>query len=166
MSSEEKPAKHLKVTDKRLFTSDGDLREEYKGSITPSNADLKPSDEPRARPEEKRESIGKPREEKPGPSPKRGTEGDLAGDPAVNPGTPFTMFLESLVVNAYMSLGMIRNPYRPETPTDPTAARQMIEIISMLQEKTEGNLTTDESQFLETHLAELKLAFVRSGQAI
>ena len=66
-----------------------------------------------------------------------------------------------------MSLGMLRNPYQPAKPTvDVGAARQMIEILTMLKEKTAGNLTPDEEDFLTTHLGELKLAFVQRTKSL
>jgi hypothetical protein len=81
-------------------------------------------------------------------------------------GTPFTNFVEQLIAQAYMSLGLLRNPYEPETKVDAVAARQMIEILSVLKEKTQGNLDPDEEDFLDTHLGELKLAFVQRTKTI
>ena len=85
---------------------------------------------------------------------------------AASPGTPFATFIEGLIMQAYMSLGMLRNPYQPQAKLDPGAARQMIEILTLLREKTQGNLTADEEDFLETHLGELKLAFVQRTKSI
>jgi hypothetical protein len=65
-----------------------------------------------------------------------------------------------------MSLGMLRNPYQSEPTVDAPAARQIIEIIAMLQQKTRGNLTPEEESFLTTHLGELKLAFVQITKTI
>src|SRR5204862_2485340 len=87
-------------------------------------------------------------------------------DKAQNPGTAFTEFVEPLIAQAYMSLGMLRNPYQPKPQIDAGAARQMIEIITMLKENTEGNLTADEDDFLSTHLGELKLAFVQRTKSL
>ena len=87
-------------------------------------------------------------------------------DRAANPGTPFTNFLEPLIAQAYMSLGMLPNPYQPQTKPDAAAARQMIDILVLLHEKTKGNLDPDEQDFLETHLSELKLAFVKRTKSI
>jgi hypothetical protein len=42
----------------------------------------------------------------------------------------------------------------------------MIDILTLLQEKTAGNLTPDENDFLETHLSELKLAYVQRTKSI
>ena len=82
-------------------------------------------------------------------------------DRAANPGTPFTNFLEPLIAQAYMSLGMLPNPYQQQTKVDVGSARQMIDILSLLQEKTARNLTPDEDDFLNTYLGELKLAYVK-----
>lgn len=82
-------------------------------------------------------------------------------DRASNPGTPFTNFLEPLIAQAYMSLGMLPNPYQQQAKPDVGSARQMIDILSLLQEKTAGNLTPDEQEFLTTYLGELKLAYVK-----
>ena len=87
-------------------------------------------------------------------------------DKASNPGSPFTNFIEPLIAQAYMSLGMLRNPYQPQAKIDVAAARQMIEILTLLKEKTLGNLTPDEEDFLDTHLGELKLAFVQRTKTI
>ena len=45
-------------------------------------------------------------------------------------------------------------------------ARQMIEMVTMLKDKTAGNLTPDEDDFLSTHLGELKLAFVQRTKSL
>ena len=80
----------------------------------------------------------------------------------------FGAWLEPLLPAGYrLALGMLRNPYEPTKPTvDAGAARQMIEILTMLHEKTAGNLTPDEEDFLTTHLGELKLAFVQRTKSL
>ncbi|HUO84223.1 MAG TPA: DUF1844 domain-containing protein [Thermoanaerobaculia bacterium] len=158
MPAEKKSREPIKVTDKRLFTTEGELRDEYRESIQPTERDpaaAPPPAEP-AQPQERTAGEKKSREKK----------DRTAGDRIDNPGTPFALFLDSLIVNAYMSMGMIRNPYQPDTPVDLNTASQMIEIIDMLKEKTAGNLTDDEEDYLEAHLGDLKLAFVRRNKAI
>jgi hypothetical protein len=88
-------------------------------------------------------------------------DGRTIADKATNPETPFSNFIEPLIAQTYMSLGMLRNPYQPQAKVDPAAARQMIEILTILQEKTKGNLVQAEDDFLTTHLGELKLAYVQ-----
>ena len=157
MTKNDKP-KELKVTDKRIFTPEGDLREEFRDEIKPADPmAAKPAETPAEKPAEKKADKRElPREER------RRT----IADKAQNPGTAFTDFVEPLIAQAYMSLGMLRNPYQPKPQIDTTAARQMIEILTMLKEKTNGNLTADEDDFLSTHLGELKLAFVQRTKSI
>jgi len=162
----EKPTtrEQIKVTDKRIFTPEGELRDEFKGEITPSDAPA-PAKAPAPAP------APPPKEER-----RNSDEGAPAGgadrrnrsiaDKAQNPGTPFTEFIEPLIAQGYMSLGMLRNPYGSKPAIDVAAARQMIEIVTMLKEKTAGNLTPDEEDFLTTHLGELKLAFVQRTKTI
>ena len=153
----------IKVTDKRLFTADGEVREEFRQEIKPADPTTKPVERPAAKPEKI-----------PPPPPPKPVEGSPTGqerrrtlaDKAANPGTPFSNFIEPLIAQAYMSLGMLRNPYQPQTKIDTAAARQMIEIITLLEEKTRGNLTPEEDDFVSTHLGELKLAFVQRTKTI
>jgi hypothetical protein len=150
LPKENNPNQPIKVTDKRIFDSDGEIKEEFRTSVTPVEATAqapKPAETPRSEP---------PAEDK---------KKKNLRDRAANPGTLFTNFVETLVVNAYMSLGMLRGPGAPPT-VDAAAARQMIDILTMLAEKTQGNLTEDESDFLDAHLGELKLHFVRATKSV
>ncbi len=65
-----------------------------------------------------------------------------------------------LATQAAMYLGLVTDPLGPQFPTDLRAARQMIDIISMLKEKTAGNLTPDEGVLLERVLTDLRMQFV------
>jgi hypothetical protein len=168
LSKEKQPQKEqIKVTDKRIFTSDGEIREEFRGEIKPADPSAKPIEKPAPRPAETRPSAAQPQQPDAGDHADRRApgSGDRRGrtmaDRAANPGTPFTNFLEPLIAQAYMSLGMLPNPYQQQTKADVGSARQMIDILSLLQEKTAGNLTPDEEEFLTTYLGELKLAFVK-----
>jgi hypothetical protein len=173
----EKPApKDLKVTDKRIFTPEGELREEFKSDIQSSAPQAQEATPPPAAPApdsppQEQEATPEPRPERRQgdrrqPQPRPESRRRSLADKAANPGTPFTNFVEQLIAQAYMSLGLLRNPYEPETKVDAVAARQMIEILSVLKEKTQGNLDPDEEDFLDTHLGELKLAFVQRTKTI
>src|SRR6059058_3169097 len=100
-----------------------------------------------------------------GPPPE-GERRKTMAEKAENPGTPFADFVQQLIAQAYMFLGMLRSPNAPKPIVDVAAAREMIEILTMLKEKTAGNLTADEDDFLATHLGELKLAFVQRTKTI
>jgi hypothetical protein len=162
--AEKRSSDKIKVTDKRIFTAEGDIREEFKSEVKPADpiASRPAAPEPPA-PETKAEER---RTKDEGPSAAGERRARSVADRAQNPGTAFTDFVEPLIAQAYMSLGMLRNPYQPKPTLDAGAARQMIEIITMLKEKTAGNLTPDEEDFLSTHLGELKLAFVQRTKTI
>lgn len=158
MPNDKQAPKELKVTDKRIFTAEGEIREEFRNEINPA-AEVRATAEPAAPAAPEKHS------EKPAEKPPEERRRSMT-DRATNPATPFTNFIEPLIAQAYMSLGMLRNPYQPQTKTDPAAARQMIEILTLLKEKTSGNLTVDEDDFLDTHLGELKLAYVQLTKSI
>lgn len=159
----DKPApKELKVTDKRIFTAEGEIREEFKQEIRPADPVVtppQPAPAPEPQAAKPAEKPAEKKQERPAGERRRSV-----GDEA--PNTPFTSFIEPLIAQAYMSLGMLRNPYQPQAKIDPAAARQMIDILVLLEEKTRGNLTPDEDDFLHTHLGELKLAYVQRTKSI
>ena len=165
-ANDKQPPKELKVTDKRIFTAEGDIRDEFKTEIKP--ADPQAPKPPQAEPAPAPPQAEKPAQQKRADSEERRQEERrrTMADKATNPATPFTNFIEPLIAQGYMSLGMLRNPYQPQAKIDTAAARQMIEILTLLQEKTAGNLTPDEEDFLSTHLGELKLAFVQRTKSI
>ena len=162
MAKEKQPQKEqIKVTDKRIFTAEGDIREEFREQIKPADP-MKAAAPAERPPEQKPPAPAAPPPPRENPADRRRTIAEKAEDP----GTPFSHFLEPLIAQAYMSLGMLQNPYAPQAKIDTAAARQMIEILSLLQDKTRGNLTPDEDDFLSTHLGELKLAFVKRTKSI
>lgn len=162
MPEDKQAPKELKVTDKRIFTAEGEIREEFKQDIRPAEPQTASAPEPPAVESKPDSYADRRKEQKPVGEDRRRT----MADKAANPGSPFTNFIEPLIAQAYMSLGMLRNPYQPQAKIDVAAARQMIEILTLLKEKTNGNLTADEDDFLETHLGELKLAFVQRTKSI
>lgn len=164
----EKPKAEIKVTDKRIFTAEGEIREEFRNDIQPSDAPAEtPRQEAAAPPPPPKSEPRAERRKDPNPEPPpSGERRKSIADKAQNPGTPFADFVEPLIAQAYMSLGMLRNPYQPKPQVDAGAARQMIEILTMLKEKTAGNLTQEEDDFLSTHMGELKLAFVQRTKSL
>lgn len=164
----DKPKSEIKVTDKRIFTAEGEIREEFRQDIKPGDPfAAKPAEKPAEQPAAK--AAEKPAEKRQSASPEPPAEerrSKSIADKAQNPGTPFADFIEPLIAQAYVSLGMLRDPYGQKPKIDVGAARQMIEILTMLKDKTAGNLTPDEDDFLSTHLGELKLAFVQRTKNI
>jgi hypothetical protein len=76
---------------------------------------------------------------------------------------------ERLIVSLYMQsmaqLGMIREEGTPPQP-DIIGARQTIDTIALLGEKTKGNLTEQESHMLQNCLFELRMAFLEITNAL
>jgi hypothetical protein len=139
-----------------MFNADGSLR-------TPD-----PSDEEEAAPaaaasEPKPEPQPEPRPEpKPEPAPAPAPAADEYDAPPERPGEPsmFSDLVVNLASQAAMYMGLVDNPLAPKMPTDVHAARQMIDILGMLQEKTRGNLTQEEALLLERILTDLRMQYV------
>jgi hypothetical protein len=74
----------------------------------------------------------------------------------------FSAFVISLATTAAVHLGDAVEPGTEPPPPDLDAAGQMIEILGLLEEKTRGNLTPEESTLLEQVLYELRMRFVQS----
>ena len=77
------------------------------------------------------------------------------------PQLTFTAFIFSLASSAAIHFGDLPDPVTGKTP-EPNleGAAQMIEILTLLEEKTRGNLTLEEREVLEKVLYELRLRFV------
>ncbi len=79
-------------------------------------------------------------------------------------GISFAQFILSLGTTAAVHFGDLPDPMTGERGgTNLAAAAQMIELIGMLQEKTRGNLTSDEQQLLESALYELRMKYVEAS---
>ncbi len=77
----------------------------------------------------------------------------------------FYTFVLSLGSSAFVHLGDAPHPETQKLEPNLLLAKQTIDILGMLQEKTRGNLTSQEEKFLQTLLSDLRLRFVaRSGE--
>ncbi|MCA9521649.1 MAG: DUF1844 domain-containing protein [Myxococcales bacterium] len=83
------------------------------------------------------------------------------GDAAID----FSTFILSVSTSAVTYLGLIAHPETGEATLNLTLAKQNIDILSMLREKTVGNLTGDEAKLLETLLYDLRMRFLEISQA-
>jgi len=160
--SEKRP--RLKVTDRRKFTADG----------TPRNSE--PADAPTPAP------TPAPL---PTPAPATGNQETIAGThtpPPVEPGTDeprdaapqssvadlprdFSAFVEGMHLEAMLYLGALPDPRSGEVTEDVELARYKIDLLAMIQEKTQGNLSDDEKQQLEGVLYQLRTVYVQKTQA-
>jgi len=84
-----------------------------------------------------------------------------APDATAAEGMNFASFLISLGTQAFMHLGDIPNPLTQQREKDLPAAKQMIDLLGILQTKTQGNLTADEERLLQQLLLDLRLRYVR-----
>ena len=88
---------------------------------------------------------------------KQGAAGDL-------PPLDFTSFILSLSTSVLMHLGVVENPVTKKTEKELPVARQTIDIIELLKEKTEGNLSEEETQLMVNVLRELRMLYVKAVQ--
>jgi hypothetical protein len=139
----------FKVTDRRLFNPDGTLREEAlelqsTTAATPTFAEpttIHTSAQPAL--------AAEPAHDFP------------EDDPDAMPEqTMFTEFLMGVASSAFIYLGMVEHPATGRRQVDLGAAKESIDMLSMLREKTKGNLTRGEERFFEDLLSDLRLQFV------
>lgn len=74
----------------------------------------------------------------------------------------FSAFIFSLATTAQVNLGVIPNPQTNLQARNLPAAKQMIDIIGMLKEKTSGNLSQDEQTLVDSILYNLRMQYVKT----
>ena len=160
---EEQP--NFKVTDRRLFNPDGSPRDlppeerpEPTAAVTPEPAAAAQTtgvtEESQATPEPE---VSASTEQESPAAEEEFTEEDLADarDPA-----SFMNFLMLLAQNAASTLGMVEHPVTHQRDVDIDAGKHWIDVLGMLQKKTDGNLTPQEKRMLEGLLADLRMQYV------
>jgi hypothetical protein len=138
MSEEEKSeGKGFTIQDRRRFSPDtGEAREDAPESGGSSKADT---------------TVTQAASEAPGQSRQETL-------PEIN----FSTFVISLSTQALMHLGEIENPLSGKVETDVPVAKQMIDILGMLQGKTRGNLDAGEDRLMEDILYDLRMKYVEA----
>jgi hypothetical protein len=158
---------NFKVTDRRLFNPDGSPREvpEAEKGVPeppPVAAPETASPQPAAAAEARAEST---LPQQPGGR----EEPDVAGVEAELPGTEdpasFASFMMSIASNAASSLGMMEHPVTGKREVDLELGKHWIDVLTMLRQKTRGNLLPQEQQILESLLADLQMQFVSLSNA-
>jgi len=76
----------------------------------------------------------------------------------------FPTFIFSLNSSALVHLGVIEDPATQQKVKNLPMAKQTIDILGMLEEKTKGNLLDDEANMLKTMLYELRMLYVKESQ--
>ena len=155
----------FKVTDRRLFNADGsprDLPPEEKPEpkvATAQEAAAAPAPAPEATttPEPEIPLAATAEAEAAPEAEEEFTEEDLADarDPA-----SFVSFVMSIASNAASALGMMEHPVTHQRDVDIELGKHWIDVLGMMQKKTEGNLTPQERRMLEGLLADLRMQYV------
>jgi Domain of unknown function (DUF1844) len=173
------------VTDRRLFTSDGELRpdahdepESPKSKSTPAPTPKQPASEsnPAASTAPTPEEIEIPappttaEQEAQAAAYKESSKDldkqvEMSGHSAKDFEITFERFLASLYMTAMLQLGLMRQQ-GGQPQVDIIGARQTIDTLSLLAEKTKGNLTATEQNFLQNSLYELRMAYVEVTNAL
>lgn len=86
---------------------------------------------------------------------------EAAEECATLPPMDFTRFCLSLASSALIYMGETDDPETGAPQADPALAKQTIDILAMLEEKTRGNLTDAESKLLSTILYDLRMRFLQ-----
>jgi len=168
--SEEQPT--FKVVDRRPFNPDGTPREltdqekeeaaRVAAAAEAENAAAKAIAAEAATRERPREPQ---RPAAPRPEPRRERAAARpAGDPLDDPAS-FLSLIMSLASNAAASLGMMPHPVTGETGVDLATAKHWVDVLGMLEQKTQGNLDEQEAQMLENLLADLRMQYVSFANA-
>jgi hypothetical protein len=88
-------------------------------------------------------------------------EGTEFSMPSSLPEIDFSSFVFSLSTSALCHLGEVPDPIMKKIEKNLPLAKQTIDILGMLQEKTRGNLAPEEARMLESILADLRWRYVR-----
>jgi len=139
----------FRVIDRRPFTSEGELRQ-----------DVVELEERQARREEAAKPAATPAAQanaKEQPTPAEDTPTRL---PA------FENLVRMLGSNAAMVLGAYADPRTGQPVIDPDAAREFIDMLDALREKTHGNLSPEEDSLLIDLMGKLKMTYLEINQAV
>ena len=79
------------------------------------------------------------------------------------PPIDFSTFVLSLATSVQVHLGAIPNPTSGRSEQNLQLARETIDLLSILKEKTKGNLTTDEERLFEHVLYDLRMMYVEKN---
>jgi hypothetical protein len=179
-------SKPFVVTDRRKFTIDGELRPDADPSPEREERASTPVPPATTAPEQPQPAAAPPETatESELPPPPTAEENDQARrayemtadrlDTAIrsaNPGMDhppamsFEQLVQSIYMTAMMQLGAATHEGQ-QPQVDILGARQSIDMLGVLAEKTKGNLTPEETHLLDSALFELRMAFLEITQAL
>jgi hypothetical protein len=178
-------SKPFVITDRRKFTMDGELRPDADPSPEKEERASTPTEPSTAATEPQPAASSPETASEPAlPPPPTAEENDQARrayemtadrlDTAIrsaNPGMDhppamsFEQLVQSIYMTAMMQLGAATHEGQ-QPQVDILGARQSIDMLAVLAEKTKGNLTPEESRLLDSALFELRMAFLEITQAL
>jgi len=129
----------FKVTDKRPFSEDGELRQEDVAEEVPAKEKTEPAT-----------SAGEAR------SIREASEAKI----------DFPSYILSYYTQGLVLLGEVPNPYTNKKEEDVNGAHHIVDILEMLKEKTKGNLAKEEEKLIESVLYELRIKFMAKTNKI
>ena len=143
----------FKVVDRRLFTEQGELRKDAVEQERREEAASKKAEEAKAA--AAKNATGK------------SADGSAAGATEENiaPSRSFQMLLDFLARNAAAMLGGMADPRTGQPIVDIEGAREMIDMLDVLREKTNGNLAKADADLLVEVLGSLKLTYMEVSKA-
>jgi hypothetical protein len=149
LPDQKQPDDGFRVIDRRPFTSEGELRQ-----------DVIEREEREAQKEEAKRPVAPP-----------SAAADAKQEPAPPADAPtrlpaFENLVRMLGSNAAMVLGAYADPRTGQPVIDPEAAREFIDMLDALREKTLGNLSPDEDNLLLDLLGKLKMTYLEINQAV
>jgi len=102
------------------------------------------------------------------PNPKQGDGFTMKEAPAEAEAAPFKIdfstFVFSLATGSLINMGLAPDPTTNQVQKNLDLARQNIELLALIKEKTKGNLTAEEDKLLENLLTEVRLRFVEASK--
>jgi hypothetical protein len=144
--AEQKPEESFRVIDRRPFTTDGELRQEIVA-------------------EQEREAQREAKKEAAPPAPAPAAEAKPSAEiPKRLPA--FENLIRMIGSNGAMVLGAYTDPRTGQPVIDPEAARELIDMLDAMHEKTKGNLAPEEDSLLLDLLGKLKMTYLEVNQAL
>jgi hypothetical protein len=140
----------FRVVDRRLFNSEGELRDDAREQIE----------------HERKEQQAKPSQAVPGKQPVDGASQSTTPAPEPPKRSPaFEMLIDLAARNAVAMLGGIADPRTGQPMLDLEGAREVIDMLDALRDKTRGNLTQDEEHLLLEVIGSLKMTYLEMSKA-
>ena len=146
--AEKKPEESFRVIDRRPFTTDGELREEFV------------AEQQREAQQEAKKAAEAPQT----PVPVSEAKTSPVETPKRSAG--FENLIRMIGSNGAMVLGAYTDPRTGQPVIDPEAARELIDMLDAVHEKTKGNLAPEEDSLLLDLLGKLKMTYVEVNQAL